>query len=606
MGILDKLFGNPNNAGVDDTLPADINVGARYLKDRIAPGAMQIHPKYIEVVGEYYSRTWWVEDLPRTLMYGLLTDLYDFPARIQISQLVVPMDMGEVRQALKQQRTTLQSRQIMRNKRGQITDYDEMDRVASAEQQAAEIQLKKTPPIKLFWTIGLFSIEKNELDEYSKRLEELFNHAEIRAHQAVFREEAGLHSLLPLGVNTMSNWRNVDAPSLGQMFPFVHSTLVEPNGAPYGIDRYTGAWVIANDFAEGNPNTIILGEMGSGKSVFLKNRIAWFTLLGGRTFCIDLEGEFDGVAEALGGIYLDFGLEKHTKNKLNVIGINAKSETGFIEGMEDLMAWLELVADGLSPLEKNEIMDAWMRIMTDAGIYQDQSETWTRPMPRLSDLYATLISERKEAANSIADRIKQYAVGLYSYAFNVQTTIDPQNSLVIFGLKSVRDPNMKALRLRQIISFIWQHVLTKITPTWIVVDEAWNWLQNERAAKDLENIARRFRKRYAALHLATQHVSDMSASAGATVIRDTAGVTVIFRQKSASALAAGQLFELNELEVEEIKIQSPGEALLITKGHRIPIYVPVMPELMSRFTTNPEELRQMQEMQQAGGENNAS
>ncbi len=596
MSIFAKIFGQnelPPTPETDTAL-TELAAGARYLKDRIAPSAMHIHPKYIEVVGEFFSRTWWVEDLPRTLMYGLLADLYDFPARIQISQLAVPMDMAEVRQALKQQRTNLQSRQIMRNKRGQIADYDEMDRVASAEQQAAEIQIKKTPPVKLFWTIGLFAVNEKELEEYSKRLEELFNHAEIRAHQAIFREEAGLHSLLPLGINTLGNWRNVDVPALGQMFPFVHSTLVEPNGAPYGIDRFTGAWVIANDFAEGNPNTIILGEMGSGKSMFLKNRITWFTLLGGRTFCIDLEGEFDTVADVLGGVYLDFGLEKHTENKLNVIGINPRSDNGFIEGLEDLLGWLELAASGLSPLEKNEVMDAWVRIMADAEILQDKPETWTKPMPRLSDLYAVLISERKEAANSIADRIKQYAVGLYSYAFNVQTTIDPQNTLVVFGLKSVRDPNMKALRLRQIIGFIWQHVLTDITPTWIVIDEAWNWLKNERAATDLENIARRFRKRYAALHLATQHVSDLSASAGAAVIRDTAGVTVIFRQKSASAIAAAQLFELNELEADEIKVQAPGEALLVTKGHRIPIYVPVVPDLMARFTTNPEERRRMQ------------
>ncbi|HHJ07245.1 MAG TPA: hypothetical protein ENK24_07070, partial [Anaerolineae bacterium] len=167
----------------EDALKVDISPGARYLKDRLAPSAMTVKSDSIDVPGEFLVRTWWVEDLPRQVAYGLLSDLYDFPARIQISQLVVPMDVREVRESLKQQRTTLLSGQMLRAKRGQITDYDQLDRIASAEQQAMEIQIKKTPPLKLFWTIGVFAHTEEDLEELSKRLEELLGHAEIRAHR---------------------------------------------------------------------------------------------------------------------------------------------------------------------------------------------------------------------------------------------------------------------------------------------------------------------------------------------------------------------------------------------------------------------------------------
>jgi len=573
-----------------DALRAALSPGARYLRDRLAPAAMRRYPNYIEVVGEFLGRVWWVEDLPRNLAYGLLADLYEFPGRIQVSQLAIPMDVDEVRQALKQQRTTLLAGQMMRARRGQLTDYDELDRIASAEQQAMEIQLKKTPPIKLYWTLGLLARDGDELEELSRRLEEWLAHAELRAHRAVFRQEEGLHSLLPLGVNLLADFRNVDVPAMGAMYPFTRSTLVEPSGIPYGIDRGTGAWVIVDDFDnQANPNTIILGEMGSGKSMFLKNRAAWFTVMGGRCFCLDIEGEFSGLAEALGGVYLDFGLSQ-TANQMNVIGINPRSDNGYLEGMEDLLAWLALAVGGLEPAEKNAAIDAWQRVMAEAGIFKDQADTWTRPMPRLSDLYTVLVSERRQAHRELAERMKQYAVGIYQDGFNCRTTVDVDNSLVVFGLREVRDPLMKALRMRQIFTFIWQHVMADLRPTWIVVDEAWNWLQHPLAAKDLEEIARRFRKRYGALQLATQHVSDLSASAGAEVIRDTAGVAVIFRQKSASAGAAGQLFHLNEVDVSDLVTQGIGQALLITRGKRIPIYVPVMPELMDAFTTNPRDL----------------
>ena len=585
-----RAAGAQDAAGAaEDALKVDISPGARYLKDRLAPSAMTVKSDSIDVPGEFLVRTWWVEDLPRQVAYGLLSDLYDFPARIQISQLVVPMDVREVRESLKQQRTTLLSGQMLRAKRGQITDYDQLDRIASAEQQAMEIQIKKTPPLKLFWTIGVFAHTEEDLEELSKRLEELLGHAEIRAHRAIFRQEQGLHSLLPLGINTLGDWRNVDVPAMGQMFPFTHSSLIEASGIPYGIDRTTGSWVIADDFQKNNPNTIIAGDMGSGKSMFLKTRITWFALSGGRVFCLDLEGEFDGLADALGGVYLDFGLGQSTHH-LNVIGINVRSKNGYIEGMEDLIGWITLAVNGMDPAEKNEVIDAWQRMMADAGIFQDEPDTWAKPMPRLSDMYAILMSEGNAAAKSVGDRLKQYAVGIYADAFNVRTNINIRDNLVIFNLRDVRDPLMKALRMRQIFSFVWGSVLTELRPTWVVVDEAWNWLQHPQAAKDLEEIARRFRKRYGALHLATQHIADFSHSSSAAVIRDTAGVTLIFRQKSAeAAAAAGHLFQLNNVETDELITQGVGEGLLLIKGRRIPIYMPILPDLMPYFTTNPKD-----------------
>ena len=283
---------------------------------------------------------------------------------------------------------------------------------------------------------------------------------------------------------------------------------------------------------------------------------------------------------------------RQTRHRMNVIGINPRSDNGFIEGLEDLLGWLELAVGGMQPAERNAVIDAWQRALGGAGILKDEPATWTRPMPRLSDLYGVLKSEHRATAGDVAERFKQYAVGIYEASFNCVTNVDADNALVVFGLRDVRDPLMKALRVRQIFSFVWQHVMTDLRPTWIVVDEAWNWLQHALAARDLEEIARRFRKRYGALQLATQHVSDLSASAGAQVIRDTAGVAVMFRQKSASAAAAGQLFHLNEVDVNDLVTQDAGEALLVTRGRRIPIYVPVLPGLVRYFTTNPRELVQ--------------
>jgi len=86
------------------------------------------------------------------------------------------------------------------------------------------------------------------------------------------------------------------------------------------------------------------------------------------------------------------------------------------------------------------------------------------------------------------------------------------------------------------------------TPTLVVVDEAWHWLRYPQAAAELEEMARRFRKRYGGLQLGTQHIYDLDSSGSAQVIRDTADLALLFRQRGSATGAVSRLFELNELE----------------------------------------------------------
>jgi len=127
------------------------------------------------------------------------------------------------------------------------------------------------------------------------------------------------------------------------------------------------------------------------------------------------------------------------------------------------------------------------------------------------------------------------------------------------------------------------------TPTLVVVDEAWHWLRHPQAAAELEEMARRFRKRYGGLQLGTQHIYDLESSGSAQVIRDTADITMLFRQRGSATRAVSRLFELNELEAGELRTLTPGEALLVSRDYRIPLYVAIPPELLRLFTTRPQE-----------------
>jgi type IV secretory pathway VirB4 component len=128
-----------------------------------------------------------------------------------------------------------------------------------------------------------------------------------------------------------------------------------------------------------------------------------------------------------------------------------------------------------------------------------------------------------------------------------------------------------------------------VTPTVILVDEAWHWLRHPHAALDLEAIARRFRKRQGSLQLATQHFLDLEGTGSARVIRDTAGIRIFFRQQLAAARAVTGLFGLNEAETSGLQVLAPGEALLAVGDKHVPIYVAIPPDLLRLFSTRPQE-----------------
>ena len=588
MKWLDNLFQGKENT---DQIPPALRAGAREFVDRVAPSELQIGRDSITMPTEgVFTRTWWVEDLPSRMVFESLDPILHFPGRVTVSMLVEPIPPAEAMQALRQERSSKYAGFITRGQQGRLSDPAAVADLQSLERDLADLQIARRFPLSLYWVIGLSAHDEEELEELSHRMEDLLLTSGLIYHQATWRHEAAMKSLLPLGINFLGDRRNVNANTMACLFPFSRRVHYAPDGLPYGIDRHTGAWVIFDDWACDNQNMLVLGDMGSGKSMFLKWKTLWHVLMGGRAFVIDLEGEFEPLAHLLEAQYIDLGLA--AKKKLNVLDINPDDEEGYYTGATDLLGWLSLAVGGLSSYEQNVVQDAYERIMADVGVTKEDRSSWRQSvdqMPLLSDLYTALQVEEQSAARDVAARLRQFAVGMYAEAFNVHTTINPHSPLVIFNLSRVRNEALKALRLRQVVTFIWARMMRGDTPTVVVVDEAWHWLRHPQAAAELEGMARRFRKRYGGLQLGTQHINDLATSGSAVVIRDTADIVMLFRQRGSAVEAVSQLFDLNKLEAGELRTLAPGEALLVSRDYRIPLYVAVPPGLLRLFTTKPQE-----------------
>jgi hypothetical protein len=581
--------GTPTPTASPDAQAAEraLHVGARELADHLAPAAMQVEPDRIHLIGEGWVRVWFIEDLPPALGRGAIDAIYDFPGEIRVALVTRPMDKAAVREHLRQRRTALFAENMTRTQQGRLPDFTAQDELAETERSLHDIESSHLPPLQLLWAVALYGRTQDELDDLTRRLEDYMLDADLRFFRASFRQEEGLYSVQPFGINFLGHGRNITVSALAGMFPFARRLQADIAGIPYGIDRTTGAWVIINPFAQNNYNLLIVGAQGSGKSMFLKYQTTWAILLGMRCYILDLEGEFEPMCRALNGTYLDMSLT--SPHRMNIFDLNPDDPDAWHNGLQDTLAWLEIALGALTHKERNVVLvPTYERVMRAAGLDPDNPASWRNLAPVLSDLYEALRSDERREAQDLADRLMTMAVGVYAPAFSQPTNVNPRSPLVVFGLKNVH-PDMQALRMRQINTFIWANVLSKMQPTLMIVDEAWRWLEHPGAAHDLAEMARRFRKRNAGVWLATQHGGDLSASQQAVVIRDTAAMTVLFRQTSASVGAVAQLFSLNEVEAREMLTLDRGESVLILGPNHIPVYTVIPPEWYPFWTTDPRD-----------------
>ena len=590
MNLLNRFKTNSVPQSVADDV---LRAGARDLVDQLAPGAMVIGQDRIQLPGEAIVRVWFVQDLPPQMERGALDAIYDFPGEIRISMLVRPLDKAAVREQLRQQRTSLHAEVITRSRQGRLPDYLAEEELAETERTLQDLEASHLPPQELLWVIALYARDEHELQEQSRRLEDALLDADLRFFRAALRQEDALYSVQPFGQNFLGHGRNITPAALAGMFPFARRLQADARGIPYGLDRTTGTWAIVDDFALTNSNLLILGEQGSGKSMFLKYKATWAVLLGMRCYILDLEGEFEAMCRALGGTYLDLSLS--SPHHLNIFDLNVEEADAYHNGLLDVVGWIELaMGKKLTGQERNAVLiPAYERVMQDAGIFPNEPASWKKRAPVLADLYQALASDERPLAQSLAGELYQFAVGTYRKTFSEPTNVNPKSPLVVFGLKDVHR-DFQPLRMRQIQTFIWANVLSKIHPTLVIVDEAWRWLQRETAADDLAEMARRFRKRFAGLHLATQHGIDFSSSSGAVVIRDTAAMVMLFRQGAAGHQKLADLFGLNEVEARELLTLDRGESVLIKNSQHIPLYTVIPPQWYATWTTNPREVESQQ------------
>ena len=252
-----------------------------------------------------------------------------------------------------------------------------------------------------------------------------------------YMQEEGLMSSVPLGVNHVPIKRALTTTSTAIFVPFTTQELfMAGESLYYGLNALSNNMIMVDRKKLKNPNGLILGTPGSGKSFAAKREItnAYFVtdddiLIG------DPEGEYYPLVHALGGQVIH--ISPTSKDHINPMDINMDySDDDNPLGVKSdfILSLCELIMGSRNGIEAEEksVIDRCLPI-----VYQKYFENPVpENMPVLGDLYRCLREQSESQAQRIATALEIYVNGSLR-VFNHQTNVELDNRIVCFDIKDL-------------------------------------------------------------------------------------------------------------------------------------------------------------------------
>jgi type IV secretory pathway VirB4 component len=540
---------------VADTLAA----GSFSVKDIIAPSYVEVDFNHIKIDDRYY-RSLFVTGYPRYVapnwLYSLIT--YDHP--LYVTMFIYPTESKQVLDQLKKKIAEMQATIESDIKAGKVVDPT----VQVALDDALALQAELAKGAERFFQFGLYvtipADTKDELESVSKELDNTLSSLLIIAKQATLEQEEGFKSTLPLFMDKLQVWRNMDTTSLAMTFPFSTASLTRNEGILYGINQHDGSLIIFDRFTLENSNSVILGKSGGGKSFLVKLESLRLLMMGVDVIILDPENEYRNIATAVGGEFVEFSSDSAYKiNPFDLTTENPEPDE-LSNKILDLHSLMKVMMGDLTPTQDAMLDRALVLTYRNKGITQDP-QTFKQPPPLLEDLYKVFIGMESPEAKEMADRIEKFVKGSAAGIFNQQSSFDIKNPFTVFGVRDLEE-NLRPVAMYIILDYIWNRVRTGDRKKRVlIVDEAWYLIKNKDSAAYLKNFAKRARKYKLGMTTITQDVEDFLNTEDGKAIITNSSLQIILKQSTAAVDRISQVFYLTGGEKHFLLSAGVGEGL---------------------------------------------
>ncbi len=536
----------------------------------------------------------------------IVSDILSLDSNVWISIHADALPRDEALQLAKDNLTSVQAMIIDEQKSAVASGYDmdilppEMETYRDAgEKLYHDLQRKDEQLFIVTITIVQTAETRKKLEDNIFELEGILKPYQCRLVRLDNRQEQGYMSALPLGNNNIEVKRTFSTTDLAIFIPFTTKELYASSGQYYGVNSLSNNVIMVNRKKLVNPNALVFGMPGFGKTFFVKREILdMFLKTSDDRLIIDPEGEYRWIVKLLRGQIVRVALNSPVHINPMEINLFAQNEEDkdydpIAEKCNFVVSMCELILGDKAYLGKREVA------VIDEACKKVYSRFAENPvpenMPILGDLYDELRSiqgEKREIAMNLSIALSRYVTGSLSY-FNHRSNVNINSRLVCFDLKEM-DANQRDLTMLIIQETIWDRVAAnraKKRFTWVDIDEFHLLLRNPLTAAYSVEIYKRFRKWGGVICGITQNIKDLFRSPEIQNILDTTNFIAMLNQSGDDARLLSEHLELSEEEESYIKSGEPGKGLLWVEGVKVPFEddFPKNTICYKVMTTKPEE-----------------
>ena len=492
------------------------------VKDFIAPSSFAFPTGRYFQIGDMYGCMSFLSIEASDISDRLLADFLSMESSQIVTMHIQSVDQNEAIKTIKHTITELDRSKIEEQKKAVRAGYD-MDIIPSdlatygkdAKALLKELQSQNERMFLLTFLVMNTGKTKQELENNVFQATSIAQKHNCNLVRLDYQQEQGLMSTLPLANNLIEIQRGMTTSSTAIFVPFTTQELFQSGDEAlyYGLNALSNNMIMVDRKKLKNPNALILGTPGSGKSFSAKREIANSFLVTDDDIIIsDPESEYSPLVARFGGQVIKISPTSDQFINPMDINMNYSDDDNPIALKADfILSLCELIVgnkDGLRPVEKT-VIDRCIR-----QIYQKYFENpGPENMPILGDLYQALLAQEEPEAKHVATALEIYVSGSLN-VFNHRTNVELTNRLVCYDIKDL-GKQLKKIGMLVVQDQVWGRVTENRSQgrsTRYYMDEMHLLLREDQTAAYTVEIWKRFRKWGGIPTGITQNVKDLLAS----------------------------------------------------------------------------------------------
>ena len=589
-------------------------------KDFIAPTGFDFRNDSYFRMGQTFGCVSYLQITSPELTDKMLADFLDMEENLIVNIHVQPVDPKAAIKSLKNILSNIQKMKIEEQKKAVRSGYD-MDIIPTdistygeeAENLLNELQSRNEKMFKVTFLLMNTADSKRKLDNIAYQTAGIAQKYNCNIRRLQYLQEQGMVASLPLGMNQTGVHRLLTTTSTAIFVPFTTQELfMDGEALYYGLNALSNNMIMVDRKKLKNPNGLILGTPGSGKSFAAKREILnVFLITDDDIIVCDPEGEYFPLVNALNGQVVKISAKStdyinpmdvkldviYHPEKYRINGDTEDVDTIIADKSEFIASFCELIMKKPQGAELDgdevSIIDHCIKDIYEEFLYNDPVP---EKMPVLEDFLNRLndYADQNDAARRIANCLQLYVTGSQN-VFNHRTNVDMNNRVVCFDIKDLGTTLRKAGMLI-VQNMVWTRVSTNRAlkkATRYYVDEFHLLLKQPQTANYSVEIWKRFRKWGGIPTGLTQNVSDFLGSLAVENIVGNSDFIYMLNQHSGDQKILAEKLNISQHQLSFVNNSNAGEGLIFYGNVIIPFSdkYPTDTKTYAIMSTKPEEMQ---------------